>query len=92
MRKVYDALYTFLTSICLLLLGILFVLITKDEWPLFKIPDTVLMVAFFLTILFGFKLSHHFGKLDERNRQRARIDNITYQTEPHGIRYTRKAR
>ena len=91
MKQVYKALYAFLSAICLLLLGNLFVLITKDDWPLFKIPDIVLMVAFFLTILFGFKLSHHFGKLDERHRPRKRIES-TYQTEPHGIRYTRKAR
>lgn len=94
MKQVYKALYAFLTSICLLLLAITIILLTKDEWPLFEIPDIVLMIALFLMFPVYGAVCKHFGKLDERNRQRTRVTNLmeSYQTEPHGIRYSQHRR
>lgn len=94
MKQIYKALYAFLTSICLLLLANLVVLLTKDEWPLFEIPDIILMIALFLMFPVYGAVCKHFGKLDERHRQRTRITNLmeSYQTEPHGIRYSQYRR
>jgi len=93
-KRLHTALYMFLTAICLNLLAILFVLLTKDEWPLFEISDIVLVVAWFLMFPVYGAACRHFGKLDERNRQRTRITDLmaTYQTEPHGIRYSQHRR
>ena len=92
MKQVYKALYAFLSSICLLLLGNLFVLLTKDEWPLFGIPDIVLMIALFLMFPVYGAACKHFGKLDERNRYRARITNLMETYQPHGIKFSQKYR
>ena len=91
MQQVYKALYAFLSSICLLLLAILFVLITKDNWTISDPAAVICTALVFLMFPFYGKMCHHMGKLDERHRPRERIES-TYQTEPHGIKYTRKAR
>ena len=90
MRKVYDALFMFLSSICLLLLANLVVLLTKDEWPLFNIPDILVTVLLFITFPIYGLTSYQFGKRAQIHRERPRVEY--YQLEPHGIKFTQKAR
>lgn len=94
MKQVYRALYAFLTSICFLLVSILFVLITKDDWHLFGTIELICTVSMFAMFPIYGIVCRHFGKIDERQRQRTRITNLmeTYQTEPHGIRYSQHRR
>lgn len=94
MKKVYRALYGFLTSICLLLFINILILLVKDEWGLFGVPDIVLMIALILLFPVYGKTCQYFGKMEAQNRQRSRITNLmeTYQTEPHGIRYSQHRR
>ena len=93
-NRVRNALYGFLTAICMLLFTNIIIMLVKDSWELFGIPDIVLMIALFVLFPFYGKMCNHMGKLDERNRQRSRITNLmeTYQTEPHGIRYSQKSK
>jgi amino acid permease len=74
--QVYRALYAFLTSICLLFAGILFVLITKDDWQLNDTQAVICTALLFLMFPIYGKLCHHFGKMAERNRQRTRVTNL----------------
>lgn len=90
MKQVHKALYAFLSSICLLLVAILFVLLTNDKWSITDTQTVICTALLFLMFPIYGLMCHHLGKIDERNRQRARITNLmeSYQTEPHGIRFT----
>lgn len=88
------ALFIFLTAIGLLLFAILITLLTKDSWHLIETGHIIAMVGVFALFPVYGLMCHYMGKMDERNRQRARITNLmeTYQTEPHGIRFSEKHR
>ena len=88
---IIRAVYVFLSAICFLLVSILFVLVTKDDWHLYGITELICIVALIAMFPISCKMSHHFGKMSVWNRPRERIES-TYQTEPHGIRYSQKAR
>lgn len=90
----YRAIFVLMTAIGLLLFAILITLLTKDSWHLIETGHIIAMIAVFaLFPVYGY-MCRHMGKLDERNRQRTRITNLmdTYQTEPHGIRFSEKHR
>ena len=90
----YRAIFVLMTTIGLLLFAILITLLTKDSWHLVETGHIIAMCGVFaLFPVYGY-MCHHMGKLDERHRQRARITNLmeSYQTEPHGIKFSQKAR
>ena len=88
------ALITLLTSLTFIFLTILFCIITKDEWQFFGTAQLVAAILLIISFPILMWLVYQFGRRDERNRQRARITNLmeSYQTEPHGIRFTQKHR
>ena len=90
----YRAVFVFSTALGLLLFAILITLLTKDSWHLAETGHTIALVSVFALFPVYGLMCHHMGKLDERNRYRARITNLmeSYQTEPHGIRYSQKHR
>lgn len=94
-RSFYRGIFVLMTALCLLLFVILITLLTRDSWHLIETGHIVAMIAVFaLFPVYGY-MCRHMGKLDERNRQRTRINDFmatTYQTEPHGIRFSQKAR
>jgi len=90
MKRIYQALFAFLTSLGVLLLANLCVIITKDQWPLFQIPDILVTVLLFITFPIYGLTSYQFGKRAQIHRERPRVEY--YQLEPHGIKFTQKAR
>lgn len=93
-QQFYRALFIFSTAIGLLLFAILITLLTKDSWHLAEAGHTIALVSVFALFPVYGLMCRHMGKLDERQRQRSRITNLmeSYQTEPHGIRYSQKHR
>lgn len=93
-NQFYRAIFVLMTAIGLLLFAILITLLTKDSWHLIETGHIIAMIAVFALFPVYGLMCHYMGKLDERHRQRARITNLmeTYQTEPHGIRFTQKHR
>ena len=72
------ALFVMLGALAWLLVAILFVLITKDDWHLFGVMELIATVVFFLTIPIMCWISYRFGIYAERTRPRERIDNVKY--------------
>ena len=93
-QQFYRAVFVLMTVISLLLFVILITLLTRDSWHLVETGHIIAMVGVFALFPVYGLMCHHMGKLDERNRYRARITNLmeSYQTEPHGIRFSQKAR
>ena len=93
-QQFYRALFVLMTVISLLLFVILITLLTRDSWHLVETGHIIAMIAVFALFPVYGLMCHHMGKLDERNRYRARITNLmkSYQTEPHGIKFSQKAR
>ena len=93
-HQFYRALFIFSTAIGLLLFAILITLLTKDSWHLAETGHTIALVSVFALFPVYGLMCRHMGKLDERQRQRSRITNLmeSYQTEPHGIRFSEKHR
>lgn len=89
------AVFVFMTAIGLLLFAILITLLTKDSWHLIETGHIIAMVGVFALFPVYGLMCHYMGKMDERNRQRARINDFVstyYTTEPHGIRFSQKHR
>lgn len=89
------ALITLLTSLTFLFLTILFCIITKDKWQFWGGEQLIAIITLIISVPILFWLVYQFGRYDERHRQRARINDFmatTYQTEPHGIRFSEKHR
>ena len=89
------AVFVFSTAIGLLLFAILITLLTKDSWHLVKTGHIIAMVGVFALFPVYGLMCHYMGKLDERHRQRARINDFVcdhYTTEPHGIKFSQKHR
>jgi len=93
-QQFYRTVFVLMTVISLLLFVILITLLTRDSWHLVETGHIIAMVGVFALFPVYGLMCHHMGKLDERNRYRARITNLmeSYQTEPHGIRFSQKAR
>lgn len=93
-KQFYRAVFVFSTAIGLLLFAILITLLTKDSWHLVETSHIIAMVGVFALFPVYGLMCHYMGKMDERNRYRARITNLmeSYQTEPHGIRFSEKHR
>ena len=93
-QQFYRTLFVLMTLISLLLFVILITLLTRDSWHLIETGHIIAMIAVFVLFPVYGLMCHHMGKLDERNRYRARITNLmeSYQTEPHGIKFSQKAR
>lgn len=93
-KRFYRAVFVFSTAIGLLLFAILITLLTKDSWHLVETGHVIAMIGVFALFPVYGLMCRHMGKMDERNRYRARITNLmeSYQTEPHGIRYSQKHR
>lgn len=93
-QQFYRALFVLMTVISLLLFVILITLLTRDSWHLVETGHIIAMVGVFALFPVYGLMCRHMGKLDERNRYRARITNLmeSYQTEPHGIKFSQKAR
>ena len=93
-QQFYRALFVFSTALGLLLFAILITLLTKDSWHLAETGHTIALVSVFALFPVYGLMCRHMGKLDERQRQRSRITNLmeSYQTEPHGIRFSEKHR
>lgn len=79
----YRTMILLFTFICLFFAGILFIVITKDQWFLFKVSDIVLTVLLFLTFPFYGWTSYQYGKQAERNRHRARIKSVIDKYAPY---------
>ena len=83
--------FVLMTAIGLLLFAILITLLTKDSWHLMETGHTIALISVLVLFpIYGLTCQYK-GKMDERNRERARIDS-TYQTEPHGIRFSQHRR
>ena len=93
-RSFYRGIFVLMTALCLLLFVILITLLTRDSWHLIETGHIIAMIAVFALFPVYGLMCHHMGKMDERNRYRSRITNLmeSYQTEPHGIRYSQKHR
>ena len=93
-RSFYRGIFVLMTALCLLLFFILITLLTRDSWHLVEAGHVIAMVGVFALFPVYGAMCHYMGKIDERHRQRARITNLmeTYQTEPHGIKFSQKAR
>ena len=78
MKTYRRAMVVLFTFICIFFMATLFVVITKDEWYLFKVSDIVLTVLFFLTVFVLSWTSFQFGKQAERGKTRNRIENVKY--------------
>jgi hypothetical protein len=92
MKKTLNQILLFMIILCAFIAGALFLEATKGA----KL-DTAMVVAIITLIACwptSYWLMYHKGRYDERNRYRARITNLmeSYQTEPHGIRFSQKAR
>ena len=93
-NQFYRAIFVLMTAIGLLLFAILITLLTRDSWHLVETGHIIAMCGVFAIFPVYGLMCHHMGKMDERHRQRARITSLmdTYQTEPHGIRYSQLRR
>ena len=92
MKKTLNQILLFMIILCTFISGILFFEAIKGASL-----DTAMVVAIITLIACwptSYWLMYHKGRYDERNRQRARITNLmdTYQTKPHGIKFSQKAR
>lgn len=90
----YRAIFVLMTAIAVFLVAILICIITKDEWQFFETTQFIAFITLFVAFILYGGACYWKGKIDERHRQRARITSLmdTYQTEPHGIRFSQKAR
>jgi len=79
----YRTMILLFTFICLFFAGILFILITKDDWYLFGTLEIIVTVVFFATIPFMCWTSYQYGKQAERNRHRARIKSVIDKYDPY---------
>ena len=94
-QQFYRALFVFSTALGLLLFAILITLLTKESWHLTETGHIIAMVGVFALFPVYGLMCRHMGKLDERHRQRARINDFVctyYEKEPHGIKFSQKHR
>lgn len=94
-RSFYRGIFVLMTALCLFLFVILITLLTRDSWHLIETGHIIAMVGVFALFPVYGLMCHYMGKLDERHRQRARINDFVstyYTTEPHGIKFSQKAR
>jgi hypothetical protein len=82
-QQFYRAVFTLMTAIFLLLFVILITLLTRDSWHLIETGHIIAMIAVFALFPVYGLMCHYMGKLDERNRQRARINDLlcTYENK-----------
>ena len=92
MKKTLNQMIVFLTILCAFIAGALFLEATKGA----KLDAAMVMASITLIACWptSYWLTYHKGRYDERHRKRARITNLmeSYQTEPHGIRYSQHRR
>lgn len=94
-RSFYRGMFVLMTALCLLLFVILITLLTRDSWHLVETGHIIAMTAVFALFPVYGLMCHYMGKLDERHRQRARINDFVctyYEKEPHGIKFSQKHR
>ena len=95
-RSFYRGIFVLMTALCLLLFVILITLLTRDSWYLVEAGHVIAMIGVLALFPVYGLMCHHMGKLDERHRQRARINDFVctylYEKEPHGIKFSQKAR
>ena len=91
-----QALTVLIYTMLLLLIGLTIYSLTTIKWvpETFKTLDTLCSALIMVLWPLSALISYHCGVKTERNRQRTRITNLitTYQTEPHGIRYSQHRR
>jgi hypothetical protein len=82
-RSFYRGIFVLMTALCLLLFVILITLLTRDSWHLVETGHIIAMVGVFALFPVYGLMCHYMGKLDERNRQRARINDLlcTYENK-----------
>jgi hypothetical protein len=88
----YRAVFVLMTVISLLLFVILITLLTRDSWHLVETGHIIAMVGVFALFPVYGLMCRHIGKMDERNRYRARITNLMETYQPHGIKFSQKYR
>ncbi len=82
-RQFYRAIFILMTANGLLLFAILITLLTKDSWHLIETGHIIAMCGVFaLFPVYGY-MCHYMGKLDERNRHRARIKSVIDKYDPY---------
>jgi Tfp pilus assembly protein PilO len=91
-RSFYRGIFVLMTALCLLLFAILITLLTKDSWHLVETGHVIAMIGVFALFPVYGLMCHHMGKMDERNRYRARITNLMETYQPHGIKFSQKYR